>query len=162
MVLSLSAYAQTDKPTTARIVEAKNFKFVATTAMPMNVTDVNMVLSRMPGFVGSGASIDLGGNFYDLAIKPDTIKAHLPFYGRAYTATFNQDEAGYKFSSKDFDYTTSKRKKGGWDVKINTKDVKNNARMNLSISENGYAVLSVVSNNKQSITYNGYISEMKN
>lgn len=161
VITSFVANAQTDKATTARIVEAKNFKFVATSALPLNFTDVSKVLSRMPGNVGAGGTIDLSGSQYDLAIKPDTIKAYLPFYGRAFTADLNPNDSGYKFSSKDFDYTTSKRKKGGWNVLINTKDVRNNARMNLTIGENGYAVLSVVSNNKQSITYNGYISEIK-
>lgn len=161
MAATFSASAQTDKATTARIVEAKDFSFVATSAIPLDVTTINNIMSRMPGNVNAGGRIDLNGDLYDLTIKPDTVKAFLPFYGRAFTATMNQDDNGYRFTSKDFDYKMSKRKKGGWEVAINTKDVRNNARMNLSISENGYAVLSVVSNDKQSITYNGYVKENK-
>lgn len=159
-IISFTASAQTDKATTARVIEDKNFSFVATSALPLNVNEMNNILNRMSGF-NNGAMIDLTGGSYDLYVTADTIKAYLPFYGRAFNATLNQDENGYKFSSQDFTYQTTKRKKGGWDIKIDTKDVRNNARMNLNVSENGYAVLSVISNNKQTITYNGYIRENK-
>lgn len=158
-LIAFNVSAQTDKSTTAKIVEEKKYVFVATNAMPMNSTEINNILSRMPG--GSGGNINLIGSSYDVRITPDSIECYLPYYGRAFAAPMNNDDSGYKFKSKKFSYVATKRKKGGWEIKVNTKDVKDNVRMNLSISENGYATLNVFSNNKQSISYNGYLSEPK-
>lgn len=159
-MITYNASAQTDKATTNKIVEEKNYIFVATSAIPLSNMDVNRVLSGMPG-ANAGGVINLTGSNYDLRIVPDSVIAYLPFYGRAYRAPMNNDESGHKFTSKDFTYTKTKRKKGGWDVNINTNDVKDNVRMTLNITESGYGTLVVISNNKQSITYNGYISEAK-
>ena len=46
-------------------------------------------------------------------------------------------------------------------IQISPKDTKDGVRMNLTDSDNGYATLNVSSNNKQSITYNGYLAEPK-
>ena len=153
--VSLQVNAQTDKATTQRIVEAKNFTFVATSAMPMNSTEINNILSRMPG--GAGGSINLTGSNYDIRITPDSVIAYLPYYGRAFSAPMSQDDNGYKFTSTKFSFESKLRKKGGWEVTIAPKDTKESVRMNLFISVNGYATLIVNSNNKQSITYNGYL-----
>ena len=159
LLFAIGAQAQTDKATTARIIEEKNYSFIATTAIPLNSTDISNILMKMPGG-NAGGTINLSGSLYDVVVNKDSVVAYLPFYGRAYTATMNNDENGYKFTSKKFTYETIKKKKG-WNIMINSKDVKNNVRMNLDISENGYASLSVISNNKQSISYSGYISENK-
>lgn len=161
-LIAFTANAQTDKASTTRIVEAKNFIFAATSAIPLNSSDVNNVLSRMSGPATAGM-INLTGGSYDLKITADSIVAYLPFYGRAYSAPYGIDntESGYKFTSKKFNYESKKGKKRGWDVFIQTNDVKDNVRMNLSISESGYATLTVTSVNKQSITYNGYLSEIE-
>lgn len=158
--IGFKANAQTDKATTLRIVEEKNYVFVATTAIPLNGTDINNILRKMPGNTGGG-NISLSGSSYDVSITKDSVVAYLPYYGRAYSASLNSDENGYKFTAKKFTYDVKKTKKGDWDVIINTKDVKDNVRMSLSISESGYASLNVMSNNKQSIMYNGYLSENK-
>lgn len=157
------ANAQTDKATTTKIVNDKNFIFVATSAIPLNTMDVSRVLNKMAGPT-TGGTINLNTDNYDLRITPDSVISYLPFYGRAFNATpygGNNDESGYKFTSTKFTYETKKGRKKGWDIAIQTKDVKDNVRMNLSISEGGYATLSVVSMNKQSITFNGYLKEAK-
>jgi hypothetical protein len=153
-----TAFAQTDKATTQRIVEAKTYTFVATTAMPLNIMDINKVFNKIPGNTQAG-NINLSGTGYNLKITPDTLISYLPYYGRAFRASFNNDENGIKFTSTKFDYKMEKGRKKGWNVTMNTKDVKDNARMNLSINENGYANLSLVTNNKQSINYYGYLKE---
>ncbi len=159
LLFAIKVNAQTDKATTTKIVEEKNYAFVATTAIPLNSTDINNILMKMPGGMGT-AGINLTGSVYDVVITKDSVVAYLPFYGRAYSTSMNNDENGYKFTSKDFTYESVKKKKG-WSVVIKSKDVRDNVRMTLDISENGYASLSVLSNNRQSISYNGYISENK-
>ncbi|RZK60482.1 MAG: DUF4251 domain-containing protein [Pedobacter sp.] len=159
-VIAFNASAQTDKATTSRIVEDKNYVFVATNAMPLNSTDINNILNKMPGG-NNGGNISLNGGNYDVGVSSDSLVVYLPYYGRAYSVSMNNDDNGYRFKSKKFTYETKKRKKGGWDIVIATKDVRNNVRMTLNISENGYGTLSVISNDKQSISYNGYLSEPK-
>ncbi|WP_113654503.1 DUF4251 domain-containing protein [Pedobacter namyangjuensis] len=161
LAISITANAQTDKATTKRIVDDKNFVFVATSAMPLNATDISNVLNRMPGNMNTGGNINLTGSSYDVRITADSVVSYLPYYGRSFSAPIGRDESGFRFTSKKFSYASKATKKGGWSITINSKDVKDNVRMNLSITQSGYATLNVMSNNKQSISYNGYISEPK-
>lgn len=160
-LLSLSSYsyAQTDKATTNKIVNEKNFVFVASTAIPMNSGDINNVLNKMSGNASSG-SISLTGGNYELKITADTVTAYLPYYGRTYTAPIGNDDSGIKFTSTKFIYESTKTKKG-WQVTIAIKDTKDNERLNLNIGANGYATLNVSTNTKQSISFNGYMEERK-
>jgi len=150
--------AQTDKETTARLVESKTLTFNATTAQPLSNMEINAILSKMPGGQGGG-TIQLSGSRYDLKITKDSVLAYLPYYGRAYTATMNTDDSGIRFKSKDFTYKTEKKKKGNWIITINPKDVKNGQRLTLNVGTTGYATLNVIDNNRQAITFNGYISD---
>lgn len=160
LALGFNASAQTDKATTAKIVAEKNFVFIANTANPLNSNDINNILRQMPGNI-SGGNINLSGSNYDVKITPDSLVAYLPYYGRSFSAPLNPDENGYKFKSKNFNYSLTPTKKGSWEILIVTKDVKDSPRLNFSISQNGYASLSIISNNKQSISYNGYLAENK-
>jgi len=157
--LSVIAMAQTDKATTAKIVEAKTYTFVARSATPLNVQDISAVMSRIPGNVQGGGTINLNENYYDVKVTPDSIVAFLPYYGRAFSAPIGQNEGGVKFNSKKFDYKGTKGKKRGWNILIETKDAKENFRLALNIGDEGYATLSLSSNAKQSITYQGYLKE---
>lgn len=160
LFITVQANAQTDKETTVKIVNEQHFIFNATSAMPMSNYEVNKILSKMPGG-GGGGLIQLTGSQYQLIVDKDSVEAYLPYYGRAYSATMDPNDSGLKFKSKKFSYKADKKKKGSWQIKINTKDVKDSPSMVLSVSENGYATLNVNSNNKQPITFNGYLSEPK-
>lgn len=159
VLFAINANAQTDKTTTSKIVPEKNYVFVATTAIPTNSADISNVLSKMNGNT-AGGSISLTGSNYELKITPDSLIAYLPYYGRAYSAPIGNDDGGIKFTSTKFIYESIKTKKG-WQVTIAIKDTKENERLNLNIGENGYATLNVISNTKQSIAFNGYITERK-
>lgn len=160
LLIAVQANAQTDKETTIKVINNQHYIFNATSAMPMANNDVNRVLSRMPGGAGGGM-IQLSGSQYTLTVTKDSVESYLPYYGRAYTATMNPDDAGIKFKSKKFTYKAEKKKKGSWVISMNFKDTKDAQSMVLNVSENGYATLSVNSNNRQSISFNGFISEPK-
>ncbi|MCJ0742179.1 DUF4251 domain-containing protein [Pedobacter montanisoli] len=147
-----------DEAMIAKIVEAKNFIFIADNATPSNSTELNRIMSKIGNGMATG-SINLNGQGYTLKIAPDSVIAYLPYYGRSYNAPIGQNEGGVKFKSKDFKYKSKKNKKGSWDIEININDVNENYRMSLNIGKTGYASLSLSSNNKQNITYNGYIRE---
>jgi hypothetical protein len=155
---SAQVFAQTDKATTTRIVEAQNFSFVATRAIPMQSNALTQVLNRMPN--GENTLINLTGSQYDLRITKDSVVAYLPYFGRSYNPSMDPNEAGTRFKSKDFKYSSVKKKKN-WTIIIDPKDIKDHQQMILNVSESGYASLSVNNPNRQPISFNGYISENK-
>lgn len=155
----LPSKAQTTQETTTKIVEAKNYVFVASSANPLNAADINNVMSRMPGYTGGG-NINLTGSSYNLTVTPDSLVSYLPYYGRSYTPKIGDpNDSGIKFKSKDFTYKSTPNKKGGWLILINPKDVKDNYNLTLSITKAGRATLSITSNSQQAISYEGNITE---
>jgi len=160
-VASIQLFAQTNKETTIKIIGEKNYTFVANSAIPMSNMDISRVLASMPGAMGGGM-INLSGNQYDFKVTKDSVVAYLPYYGRAFNAPLDPNEGGIKLTSKDFSYKESVGKKGGYTIQISTNDIrKENFRFTLSVSTNGYATLIASGNNKQPITFNGYLSESK-
>lgn len=123
----------------ANAVETKNYVFVAQSAQPV-----------------SGRLRQLTST-YLLEVKGDTVTADLPYFGRAYTAPVDPSKAGINFTSSDFEYTTTQRKKGGWSILIKPKGNVDARQLVLDISANGYANLQVISNSRQSISFGGYI-----
>ena len=95
---------------------------------------------------------------YDLQVSKEKIVASLPYFGRSYSAPIDPSRGGIQFTSKDFDYKLTERKKGGWNVSINTKDLQESQQMQLTIFNDGTASLQVNSTNRQSISFNGYIT----
>ncbi|MDB5210269.1 MAG: hypothetical protein JWQ30_1096 [Sediminibacterium sp.] len=96
---------------------------------------------------------------YDLRVAPDSIISYLPYFGQAYSAPVNPSEGGIKFASVTFEYTSTSRNKGGWDITIKPRDVSEVQQLFFSIFPNGSATLQVISTNRQPISFSGYISE---
>jgi hypothetical protein len=125
------------------LVDAQNYVFVAQSALPM-----------------SGRTRQLTSD-YDLKVTKTSVTSYLPYFGRAYQAPIDPTQGGIQFTSKDFDYTATPGKKGGWNIQIKPKDNKDVQQMNLSISASGYGSLQVLSTNRQPISFNGYIKSPK-
>jgi len=135
-----------DKPTESDIkslVDNKSFVFEAQSASPMRGRTVHL----SPGNT--------------LKVSADTVVSDLPYYGRAHSAPMNPSDAGIKFTSSDFTYDVKDRKKSGWDVTIKVKDGTRTHQIYLTISSNGSASVRVVSSDRDSISYNGYIQKSK-
>lgn len=142
MVLSTSVIAQTDPATDLKtLVESKAFVFEATSMSPMK-----------------GGMRQLT-TLYTLQIKGDTVHCDLPYAGRAYQADYGGTDGGMKFDSYDIEYNMKVGKKGGWDVTIKTKDLRNNRQLRLTISENGSASLNINCNDRQPISYRGVVKK---
>jgi len=99
---------------------------------------------------------------YDLTVKGDSIISFLPYFGRAYVAPMTSADAGLRFTSTDFSYQATPRRKGGWHIKIKPDDVNNVQQLNLTVFESGQASLQVTSNNRQAISFMGEIREARN
>jgi len=125
------------------LVDSQTYVFVAQTALPM-----------------SGRTRQLTTD-YDLRVTKSSIVSYLPYFGRAYQAPIDPTKGGLQFTSKDFEYTATPGKKGGWSIQIKPKDYRDVQQMTLSISDNGYGTLQVISTNRQPISFNGYIQAPK-
>jgi len=123
-------------------IESKRYTFLANEMIPQS---------------GGSKQLDYG---YDLRITPDSVISFLPYFGRAYfDAPYNPTDGGIKFTSTNFDYKVAEKKKGGWEITIKPKDVKNLTSIVLYVSPNGYASLSVTSFNRDFITFYGDLKE---
>jgi hypothetical protein len=134
------SFAQDSTKSIRSKIEGKDFVFKAQTATP-----------------AKGGIRQLTSD-YDLKIKGDSLISYLPYYGRAYAGA-DLNEGGIQFTSTKFDYKMKAKSKGGWDITIKPKDTRDVNQMTLSISENGYSYLTVISNNRQTISFNGYIEK---
>jgi len=142
-VFAIATVHAQDKDTDIKLlVESKRFVFKAQSVLPP-----------------SAPLRQLNGDNYDLKILGDSLISYLPYFGRAYTAPTPGTSGGYNFTSTKFEYTAKIRKKGGWDIAIKPKDVIDFREFNLTISKNGTASLRALSNNRQLISYNGFITE---
>ena len=142
LIISTTVFSQEkDGKVLKELVETKHFVFTAKTVLPLG-----------------GAMRQLTSE-YDVKLSGDSLISYLPYFGRAYGPINPGDDGGIKFTSTKFDYKTKARKKGGWDIMITPKDNRDVRQLNFTISASGYASLQVSSNNRQSISYNGYISK---
>lgn len=124
---------------TTRLTE-NNYTFIATSANPM-----------------SGRNIQLTSSYY-LKVTPDTVSAHLPFFGRAYSATLaSLDNGSITFTSTNFEYQSEQNKKGEWDINIKIKGDPKAYQLRLSVSDSGMSILNITQANKQPMTYYGRI-----
>jgi len=98
---------------------------------------------------------------YFLRISGDSLISALPYFGRAYTAPINPEDAGYDFTSTNFTYSVVPKKKGSYQITINTKDKINTVTFALTVFNNGKADLQVTSINREAISYSGYLKTPK-
>lgn len=131
-----------DKDVVARLVAIKEFTFKATSMLP------------------AGAGVRQLTSEYDVRMLGDSVISYLPYFGRAY-APIMPGEEGINFTSKDFEYKTKAKKKGGWQISVRPKDTREVRELIFDISASGYSGLQVITNSKQSIAYNGYIQPRK-
>lgn len=98
---------------------------------------------------------------YNVKISKDTLDSYLPYFGRAYSAPIDPTKSALIFQSYSFDYELKNRKKGGWDISVHLKDNSDVRVLYFNIYDDGTANLQVTSNNRQSISFTGYIAEIK-
>lgn len=123
-----------------RAVETPNFTFKATYAHPTGYRSIYL------------------SPYYDVKVVTDTVTAYLPYYGRAYSASMNPSEGGYRFTSTDFEYRANPgQRKGRWEAVITINDLDRPVTFRFDIWENGTARLDVTDVNRQSISFQGNV-----
>lgn len=97
--------------------------------------------------------------YYDVKVSPDTVRAYLPYYGRAYRAPMNPNEGGYRFTSTDFNYRVQEGKKNGsWNVVVTIRDLNRPVTFSFDIWENGNAHLNINDTDRQPISFQGDVA----
>ncbi|MBX9808627.1 MAG: DUF4251 domain-containing protein, partial [Flavobacteriaceae bacterium] len=84
----------------------------------------------------------------------------LPFFGRAYSGAGYGGDGGMKFEGKPTDYSIEKKKKN-YVIKANVRGERDSYSIMLLVYFEGAATLSINSNNRSSISYDGDIKEFK-
>lgn len=148
---------KTDPQIVNNLVNSDEFTFHADRAFPMN-QDVINIANSMPNAAGQRI-FDLSGEGYSIEIKKNVLDVVLPYFGRTFNPNYGTTDNSYRFTSKDYTLTKSQSKKGNWVYKIKTNDVKNVSDINIEVFKNGKAMTSIRSNDRQPISYDGYISE---
>lgn len=156
---SCASQGSADPKTIDAMVNSQEFTFYAQRANPTNYDVIN-VMNSMPNAPASRI-LDLNGN-YTVELRNNVVEVVLPYFGRLFTAsTFGggNDKNSYRFTSKDFVTTKTQNKKGNWVVRIKPNDVSNVDEMIIEVYKNGKAFVSMRSNDRQPITYDGYVSK---
>jgi hypothetical protein len=124
------------------LITSKEFVFTGTTALPQGMRSVN-----------------LAGRSNYVKFHADSIEGDLPYFGKAYSGGYGGD-GGIQFDGKPIEYSFEKTKKN-YQIKATIKGNNDTYKLYLSIGFGGMATLSVSSNNRSNISYNGNIKELK-
>ena len=122
------------------LLQNQNFVFKAQSANPMRGSVVQLTSP------------------YDVIVTKDTLRTFLPYFGRAYTAPTYNGEGGIRLTTTDFEYQLANKRKKRWNLLLKPNGDPNVREMTLSVSENGYANLRVMSNNRDPINFNGVVT----
>lgn len=122
------------------MVNAREFVFVARIALPQGYRSVNLTT-----------------NPNSVKFHPDLIESDMPFYGTAYSGIGYGSDSGLNFKGKPGDFKVVKDKKN-FQVNVTVRGENDNFHLMLAISFEGSASLSIISNNRSTISYQGEIS----
>ncbi|OYX83809.1 MAG: hypothetical protein B7Y83_10235 [Flavobacteriales bacterium 32-34-25] len=123
-----------------KLIDAKEFQFVARNS--------NSQSFRM---------IDLTANPNFIKFKPDFIKSEMPFFGRGFSGLgYGGSDTGLKFEGKPEKFVVNKQKKG-FQIDVAVKGSQDFFNMTLFVSFEGSSTLTIISNNRESISYFGEI-----
>ncbi|HJW18196.1 MAG TPA: DUF4251 domain-containing protein [Flavisolibacter sp.] len=137
------SFAQEPKEATLeKAIQSRHFIFKAQSAYPMR-----------------GGMRQLTSE-YDLKVNGDTLTAYLPYFGRAYVAPIDPTRGGIQFTDVQSDYTLKAKKKSS-EITIVPKNAPEARQLFLTISANGNATLQVTSNNRDPISFHGYVEAIK-
>ncbi|REC63217.1 DUF4251 domain-containing protein [Chryseobacterium pennae] len=154
---SCASQGSSDPAVVNALVDSQEFTFYAQRANPTNYDVIN-VMNSMPNSTASRI-LNLNGD-YTIVVNKNSVDVELPYFGRVFNPSYgNTDKNGYTFTSKDFIINKSQNKKGNWTLKIKPKDVNTVDEINIEIFKNGKAFVSMRSNDRQPITYDGYVSK---
>lgn len=146
-----------------QLLDSKKFVFQAQYANPLGggVTTLNGRMINITPNVGGGGTGHVYLNYnYDVRVRPDSVIAYLPYFGRTtFAPAYNPTDNGIKFTSTKFGYAVKQGKKGSTIITITPQDAGYNRKMVFTISQDGYASLQMTITNRNAISFDGIIAE---
>jgi len=121
------------------LLNSKNFEFIANTAIPL-----------------TGAPKDLVGSNYSITFTPEKVISYMPFYGRAYSGMAYGRDKGMRFEGKPEDFILTNTGKG-YEINANVKGENDTYIISIITGNSGFATLSISSNDRGTISYQGEI-----
>jgi hypothetical protein len=121
------------------LVNSKNFVFVATYALPMGASQVN--LRSNPNYV---------------RFSPDLMDGYMPFFGTSTSAIGLGGDVTIKFKDKPDTFSIEK-KKNDFMIDARVKGENDVYRLSLKVMSEGNASLTIIGNNRGTISYQGEI-----
>ena len=139
------------------IVQQEQFTFMAEN---VNITngDVMNTINSLPG--ASSARMQQLSYGYAIVFENKEMTINLPYFGRTYTPSRDMDKAGFNFTSKDYRIKTEEGKKGKKILTVKPNDISYINTIYIEIEANGKSYVSISANDRQPISFSGYI--MKN
>jgi hypothetical protein len=101
------------------------------------------------------SSIDITSHNSYVSFSPGLIESSMPFFGRAYSGV-GYGDTGLHFTGKPDEFTI-KKQKNSYRITASVKGDNDYFRLNLSVTQQGYATLSISSNNRETISFTGEI-----
>ena len=157
LLFSCTSQTYVEPKTLEGLINSNQFTFMAKRANPTNFDVIN-VMNSLPNN-NSARMLDLDYG-YDVVIKEKELEVTLPYFGRMYNPSYDSSKNSFRFTSKDFTITKNQNKKGNWIYNIIPKDAENVRNIYMEVFKNGNAYISIDANDRQPISYDGYI--MKN
>ena len=157
LLFSCTSQTYVEPKTLEGLINSNQFTFMPKRANPTNFDVIN-VMNSLPNN-NSARMLDLDYG-YSVVIKEKELDVNLPYFGRLFNPSYDTSKNSYNFNSKDFTVSKLQNKKGNWVFTVSPKDLSNVRVIYIEIFKNGGAYVSIDSNDRQAISYDGYI--MKN
>lgn len=123
------------------LIDSENYEFIGRKAYPQK-----------------GPQIDLTTNPNFMRIENKNASADMPYFGRAFNVGYSGSDGGIKFDGPMESYDIQRNdKKRRLTIKYKVKGADDNYTCTLTISGLQSASLSVSSNKRQVISYNGFV-----
>lgn len=122
------------------MINSRDFVFIPRIALPSGMKPVNLATDQ-----------------YGIKFQPYFIDSYIPFFGRAYSAVGYGNDTGLSFKGKPEKFEIEKNRKT-FQVNVIVKGGSDIFRLFLSIGFEGNASLSISSDNRSTISYQGEIS----
>ena len=155
-IVSCSTQSPVNTLAVDALLQKEEFTFIAENANPTNLDVVNVMNSIPGGSSSRMLNLDSG---YTIEIRKDELEVTLPYFGRMYTASLDPSKNSYRFTSTDFTVIKKMGKKGSSIFNIVAKDQQAVRTIVMEVFKNGKTYVSIDSNDRQPISYNGYITE---
>jgi len=134
----------------------KDNKLDKRTQVEMMINDREFVFVPRIALPAGMRPVNISANQYGIKFQPDFIDSYMPFFGRAYSAVAFGNDTGFRFKGKPEKFTTEKSKRS-FQINALVKGEADIFRLFLSVGSEGSASLSISSDNRSTISYQGEI-----